>query len=96
MPTLIVEDMPAKVIESLTERAVRERRSVRDELLSDLDLADSVRAQTIPPRRLPDYIPGDEINIVCGVIRTGEGVEVEAIPSTEPRRSAGIVIEVPQ
>ena len=76
MPTLVVENVPVDVYESLRKRAVAGRRTLPEEML-DL-LGQIVRADMKPSARVPDVVPSEEFSAPYDLPRSSVPVQVSA------------------
>jgi plasmid stability protein len=76
MPTLVVENVPADVYESLRKRAAAGRRSLPEEML-DL-LGQIVRADAKPSARLPDLHANEEFSAPYDLPRSSSPVQISA------------------
>ncbi len=82
MPTLIVENVPVDVHESLQKRAAARQRSLPEETLHVPKQV--LREEERPRPRLPDVVPSEEISAPCDLPRSSQPVAVRAY-SGQPR-----------
>ena len=76
MPTLVVENVPVDVYESLSKRAAKGRRSIPEEML-DL-LGEIVRADMKPSARMPDLLANEEFSAPFDLPRSSTPVQISA------------------
>jgi len=81
MPTLILDDVPAEVYESLQRRAAERHRSVPEETVRLLRQALQAEASSLA---LPDLLPGEGMPAPCDLPMPGPGVLVNARPGEPP------------
>jgi len=82
MPTLVVENVPADIYESLKQRATAERRSLPEETLHLL--TQMLRVDIHPAARLPDLIVPEEVSAPWDLPRSSQPVAITSYPG-EPR-----------
>lgn len=78
MPTLVVENVPTDVYESLRRRAAAGKRSLPEEMLDILE--EAVRANVRPADRLPDLLSFEEISAPFDLPRSSTPLQVFAYP----------------
>jgi hypothetical protein len=76
MPTLVVENAPTEVSESLQKRAVVGRQSVSEMMLELLGRL--AREEMNQKRRLPDLIDSEEVTAYCDLPRSSQPVKITA------------------
>ncbi len=83
MAVLILENVPAEVMERLEQLAASKGSSLPDEALALLQLGLHLRESPRP--RLADFVPGGMISPPYDLPRTSIPVSVHAVPAKKPR-----------
>ena len=76
MPSLVVENVPTEVYESLQKRAAAGRQSI-PEMMLEL-LGQLAREEMSQKPRLPDLIVSEELSAFCDLPRSSQPVKVLA------------------
>jgi predicted CopG family antitoxin len=76
MPTLVVENVPTEVYESLQKRAAAGRQSIPEVMLELLGRLAREEMNRLP--RLPDLIDSEEANAYCDLPRSSQPVKIKA------------------